>query len=72
MARKNSYPRKLLITIKNKWTNNKRVVALDNFSDVQSAHKYAYYKYTSNLEDIVLITDNKNQKLFTLKTGFSR
>lgn len=72
MVKRKNFPRKLLITIKNKWTNSKRVVALDNFSDVQLAHKYAYYKYTSNLEDIVMITDSSNYKLFTLKYGFNK
>lgn len=71
MKRKNN-PRKLLVTIKNKWTNSTRIVALNNFSDVQLAHKYAYYKFTTNLEDIVKITDNSNNRLFSLKSGFYR
>lgn len=72
MAKKRNVPRKLLLTIKNKWTNSSRVVALNNFSDVQLAHKYAYYKYTTNLEDIVSITDSSQNRLFSLKSGFYR
>jgi hypothetical protein len=72
MKRSRNTPKKLVVTIKNKWTNSSRVVTLNKFADVQLAHKHAYYMYTTNLEDIVSITDSYKNKLFTLKTGFRR
>lgn len=65
-------PKKLVVNIKNKWTNSSRVVMLKNFADIQQAHKYAYYRHTNNLEDIVSITDQYKNSLFTLKGGFRR
>lgn len=64
--------KKLVVTIKNKWTNSSRIVMLKNFTDIQKAHKYAYYNHTSNLEDIVSISDQYKNNLFTLKGGFRR
>jgi hypothetical protein len=65
-------PRRFVVTIKNKWTNSSRVVSVSKFSDVQLAHKFAYYNYTNNLEDIVLITDQHKNIHFSIKAGFKR
>lgn len=65
-------PRKFVVTIKNKWTNSSRIVSVSKFSDVQLAHKFAYYKHTNNLEDIVSITDQHKNIYFTIKAGFKR
>lgn len=65
-------PKKLVVTIKNKWTNSSRIVMLNKFTDIQTAHKFAYYNHTSNLEDIECIEDQYKNKLFTLKGGFRR
>ena len=70
--RRNQSPKKFVITIKNKWTNSSRFITLNKFADVQLAHKFAYYKHTNNLEEIVSITDSSRNKLFTFKGGFRR
>jgi len=64
--------KKLVVTIKNKWTNSSRFVVLNNFTDIQQAHKFAYYKHTNNLEDIVSISDKYKNTYFTLKGGFRK
>ena len=63
---------KFVITIKNKWTNSSIVVTISKFNDVRVAQKYAYYNHTSNLEDIVCITDQRKDTVFTLRGGFRR
>lgn len=72
MKRHHYSPRKLVVTIKNKWTNSSKIVTINKFSDVRLAHKFAYYKFTTNLEEIVSITDQYSNKLFTFKSGFRR
>lgn len=72
MAYNNNRPLKLLVTIQNKWTNSNRTIVLSKFTDVQLAHKFAYYNHTTKLEDIVSIVDNKKKTLFTLRRGFTR
>ncbi len=62
-----------IVTIKNKWTNSSRAVALtDRDGNAQQLHKYAYYNHTSNLEDIVCITDHRKRTVFTLRGGFRK
>lgn len=61
---------KIFFNIKNKWTNSTRTVTMSNCEDIREAHKYAYYKHTSNLEDIVSITDSRKKPLFCLYRGF--
>lgn len=63
---------KYLITIKNKWTNSTRVVTVNHTENVQQVHKYAYYKHTTNLEDITSIVDYRKENVFTLRGGFRR
>lgn len=63
---------KLYFTIKNKWSNTQRVVTMSNVEDVRLAHKYVYYKHTTNMEDIVSIHDRSRKNVFTLKGGFRR
>ena len=70
--RRYTSPRKFVVTIKNKWTNSSRVVTVSKFSDVQLAHKFAYYNYTTNLEDIISISDQHKNVYFTIKSGFKR
>lgn len=63
---------KFVVTIKNKWTNSERRVIVSKYRDVQSAHKFAYYNYTNNLEDITSIVDPRKNVVFTLRGGFRR
>lgn len=64
--------KKYLVTIKNKWTNSSRIVMINSTDDVQHAHKYAYYRHTNNLEEIVSMTDHRKHTVFTLRGGFRR
>lgn len=63
---------KVYVTIKNKWSNASRIVSLTGFECVQEAHKFAYYRYTTNLEDITMICDSRKNTLFTIKSGFRK
>lgn len=70
MSRRNNVPTKYLIKIKNKWTNSTKSVKVSRFSDPREAHKFAYYNYTTNLEEITEMVDPRGRKVFNVRHGF--
>lgn len=64
--------KKYILTIKNKWSNESRTIMLTSDKDVRELHKFAYYRHTNNLEDIVSIQAPNKKTLFTLRSGFKK
>lgn len=64
--------KKFIVTIKNKWSNQSRTIVLSSDKDIRELHKYAYYKHTNNLEDIISIQNTGKKNLFTLRSGFRK
>lgn len=66
----NNNTKTFIVSIKNKWTNSTKTVKVSKFADQREAHKFAYYKYTNNLEEIMEMTDRSGRKVFSYKHGF--
>ena len=72
MKQRYQRPKKYYALIKDKWLNKTKTVMVTTSEGLQSAHKFVYYNYTSNLEDVVRIKDHHGNILFTLQKGFFR
>ena len=72
MKRYQHRPTKYYALIKDKWLNKTKTVMVTTREGLREAHKFVYYNYTTNKEDIVRIKDRHGNILFTLQKGFMR
>ena len=70
MNKYNQPTKTYIVKIKNKWTNSSKTVKVSKFNDPRLAHKYAYYTFTTNLEEITEMVDRSGRKVFSYKHGF--
>ena len=61
---------KYFALIKDKWLNQTKSIAVTTTGSIQEAHKFVYYKYTTNTEDIVRMKDIHGRLVYTLQRGF--